>query len=115
MNNTTAPAGGVEIPEEAIERAEKVIADAELWRDLKIDPEQRGPIIEALLAAAAPLIVAAELDRIAADFDGVALEFDRQASDPERDRKLHLTGKAIGFERGARDLRQRASALRGDA
>jgi hypothetical protein len=68
----------------------------------------------AILKAAAPFIVAAELERISLQFDEVAIAYDRLNDDPERDRTLHLTGKAIGYERAARDLRLHASLLRGD-
>lgn len=34
-----------------VEAADKVIADAETWKDVRVDPEEREPIVRAVVAA----------------------------------------------------------------
>lgn len=86
---------------------ERITIPEEAWALLISEPS-----VEETERAAA-LIVAAELERLASGFDGAAQEFNKQAEeDRERDRKLNLTGKSIGFERVAIDLWNRARELR---
>jgi hypothetical protein len=33
-----------------VEAADRVIADAETWKDVRVDPEQREPIVRAVVA-----------------------------------------------------------------
>lgn len=102
----------LEIPEEAIEAACVAMNDG-VWSSRHRDRWQ--PEVDTILAAAAPLIVAAAFDWAAREYEGLALEFEHRtqlASGKEAVTSLMV--KAEVWAEAAEDLRLRASVLRGE-
>ena len=108
----------LEIPREAVEAACNAYEAAVQDDDRDRDPDDLSTHEEiAAVRAAAPLIVAAELERLSAECDTQALGCETKAAEADGDiaEEEYWAGKQVALQQLARDvLRARAAELRGD-